>query len=89
MGTTTTSKTDCIAKYILDMDSQIFRMVAFIESRLTPFAVSRLIMMSGVPVRKYSRQSKDDPQDLRKVQAALKSMLSVRDLSELDTALGL
>jgi hypothetical protein len=69
------------------MDSQIFCIVAFVERRLTPFAVSRLIMMSGVSVRKYTQHSKDDSQDLRKVRAALKTILSVRDLSELEEAL--
>lgn len=71
----------------VSMDSQIFQIVAFVEARLTPFAVSRLIMMSGVPVRKYSRDSSDDPQHLRRVRAALKSLLSARDLSDLDEEL--
>ena len=69
------------------MESQIYRIVAFIEARLTPFAVSRLIMLSGVSVRKYGRVSLDDPQDLRKVRAALPTLLNRRDLLELDELL--
>ena len=69
------------------MESQIFRIVTFIETRLTPFAVSRLIMMSGVPVRKYEKFSKDDANDLRKVRAVLKTLLNAQDLSELEQRL--
>ena len=69
------------------MESHIFRIVTFVEDRLTPFAVSRLIMMSGVSVRKYERFSKDDSNDLRKVRAALKTLLNIRDLSELEERL--
>ncbi len=69
------------------MESQIFRIVMFIETRLTPFAVSRLIMMSGVPVRKYEKFSKDDANDLRKVRAVLKTLLNAHDLSELEQRL--
>ncbi|TXG98148.1 MAG: hypothetical protein E6R08_05315 [Nevskiaceae bacterium] len=69
------------------MDSQIFRIVAFVEAKLTPFAISRLIMLSGVSVRKYGQFSKDDVGDLRKVRAALKTLLNARDLSELEEIL--
>ncbi len=69
------------------MDSQIFRIVAFVEAKLTPFAISRLIMLSGVSVRKYGKFSKDDVGDLRKVRSALKMLLSARDLSELEELL--
>ena len=69
------------------MESEIFRIVMFVETRLTPFAVSRLIMMVGVPVRKYERFSKDDANDLRKVRAALKMLLNAHDLSELEQQL--
>ena len=69
------------------MESEIFRIVMFVETRLTPFAVSRLIMMAGVPVRKYEKFSKDDANDLRKVRAALKMLLNAHDLSELEQQL--
>lgn len=69
------------------MESQIYRIVAFVEARLTPFAVSRLIMLSGVSVRKYGRVSVDDPQDLRKVRVALRSLLNARDLGEIEEML--
>ncbi len=66
------------------MACQIHRIVCFIESRLTPFAVSRLIMMSGVPVRKYGPTSDDDAHDLRKIRMAIRTLLSPRDQQDLD-----
>lgn len=69
------------------MGSEIFRIVAFVEKRLTSFAISRLVMMSGVSVRKYKSDSADDPQDLRKVRGVLSSLLSSEEVSELDMLL--
>ena len=69
------------------MASQIHRIVCFVEARLTPFAISRLIMMSGVSVRKYKPDSDDNPQDLRKIQLALKTLLSTREQVDLDAEL--
>jgi hypothetical protein len=69
------------------MESQIFRIVAFVEAKLTPFAISRLIMLSGVSVRKYVKFSKDDAGDLRKVRAAVKTLLSASDHRELEESL--
>ncbi len=53
------------------MTSRIYRVVKYVEERFSPFAVSRLIMLSGVKVRKYSEHSSDDPQDFHKVWRAL------------------
>lgn len=66
------------------MACQIHRIVTFVEARLTPFAVSRLIMLSGVSVRKYGPVSDDNAQDLRKIQIALRSLLSPRDQHDLE-----
>jgi GAF domain-containing protein len=66
----------------------IYRMTAFVESRLTALAVGRLSMLSGVQVRKYGPTSEDNPQDLRKVQQALRSLLNPRELAELAAELG-
>ena len=57
------------------------------ESRLTPFAISRLIMMTGVSVRKYGPDSVDNVADLRKLQQALKSLLNDRDQADLESEL--
>ena len=53
------------------MASRIYRVVKYVEEHFSPFAVSRLIMLSGVKVRKYSEHSADDPQDFNKVWRSL------------------
>ncbi len=67
--------------------SEIFQIVVFVEARRTTFAVSRLIMMSGVSVRKYQKDSVDHPQDLRKVRSALRALLDDAEIVELDDLL--
>ena len=44
------------------MASRIYRIVKYVEDRFSSFAVSRLIMLSGVRVRLYTEDSVDDPQ---------------------------
>ena len=43
------------------MASRIYRIVAYVESRFSSFAVSRLIMLSRVKVRHYTLDDTDDP----------------------------
>lgn len=61
------------------MASRIFQLVQLIERRHTSFAVSRLIMLSGVKVRQYSADSIDDPQDLARVERAARGLLPEPD----------
>lgn len=56
------------------MASRIYRIVSYVESRFSSFAVSRLIMLSGVKVRHYSQDDVDDPQDLAKVWQAVQQL---------------
>jgi hypothetical protein len=44
-------------------------------------------MLSGVSVRKYGKFSKDDAGDLRKVRAAVKTLLSASDHRDLEESL--
>jgi hypothetical protein len=53
------------------MASRIYRVVKYVEEHFSPFAVSRLIMLSGVKVRLYGEHAADDPQDFHKVWRAL------------------
>lgn len=53
------------------MASRIYRIVRYVEHHFSPFAVSRLIMLSGVKVRRYTEHSSDDPQDFQRVWRAL------------------
>ena len=66
---------------------RIFQIVRFIEQRHTPFAVSRLIMLSGVKVRQYFEDSVDSLPDLAKVRRAARQILSPADQAELGPAL--
>jgi hypothetical protein len=66
------------------MVGQMHRIVHFLDERHTAFAVSRLIMLSGVQVRRYSPDAVDDPALLKRVMAGLKHMLSAADLAELE-----
>ena len=59
------------------MASRIYRIVKYVEDHFSSFAVSRLIMLSGVKVRKYTWDSSDDPQDLAKVWRAVQELTMV------------
>lgn len=69
------------------MASRIYQLVQLIELRHTSFAVSRLIMLSGVKVRKYTQDSVDDPQDLARVERAARTLLSEPEHASLDAVL--
>ncbi len=64
------------------MASRIYRIVKYVEDHFSSFAVSRLIMLSGVKVRKYTRDSSDDPQDFAKVWRAVQELAKTH--SQLD-----
>lgn len=66
----------------------IFEVVQFIEQRRSAFAVSRLIMMTGVPVRRFEAGTVDDPEAVRKIRQALPGLLEPEELRELGSALG-
>lgn len=69
------------------MASRIYRIVAYVEGRFSSFAVSRLIMLSGVKVRSYTPDSVDDPQDFAKIRRAVQDLTRTHgqlpELSEL------
>lgn len=64
------------------MASRIYRIVKYVEDRYSSFAVSRLIMLSGVKVRKYMQDSTDEPQDFAKVWRAVQEL--TKSHAELD-----
>lgn len=69
------------------MGSRIYQLVQLIELRHTSFAVSRLIMLSGVKVRKYTQDSVDDPNDLARVERAARTLLSEPEHESLNAVL--
>lgn len=62
---------------------EIYAITVFVEKRKSPFAVSRLIMMSGVNVREYDQYSVDDPEHLVRVRNAVQYLLTPEELNEL------
>jgi hypothetical protein len=61
----------------------IYGIVRWLEEHKSAFVVSRLIMLSGIPVRKYTLHSEDEEEALRKVTEALPAVLSAREIEEL------
>jgi hypothetical protein len=57
-----------------------------VEERHTSFAVARLIMMSGVQLRKYGETTVDDPDDIHRLAVAVRSVLP-SDAPELEREL--
>lgn len=62
---------------------RIHQIVSYLEARHTSFAVSRLIMMSGIPVRKFTPASEDSTELLTKIQMALRGLLKAEDLKRM------
>jgi uncharacterized membrane protein len=62
---------------------RIYQIVCHLEAEHTSFAVSRLIMMSGVSVRKFASDSEDSLASLSKIQAALRSLLKADELARI------
>ena len=70
------------------MANRIWEITSFVEQRRKSFAVSRLIMMSGVSVRQYREDTPEDPAATQRVLAALPSLLDEDDLNELGLQTG-
>jgi hypothetical protein len=69
------------------MPGQIHTIVKFVEQRKSPFAVSRLIMLTGVTLRNTTAFSSDPPDVLAKVKSAVKEILSPEEQMELEKLL--
>ena len=64
--------------------NKIHTITRFVDGRKHAFAVSRLIMLSGVPVRKYAPESPEDPVAVAKVMAVLPGLLTPEEWEELN-----
>ena len=65
------------------MTGRIYRAVKHVEHIKSPFAVSRLIMMTGVSLRRFGEGTEDDPVALKKFQDALVQVLTPEEVDEL------
>lgn len=78
----------CYISGVVSMSKgNIHRITSFVEQRKTPFAVSRLIMMTGSNLRSFGPEAPDDPMVLRKLRKSLDAVLSDAELRELDMQL--
>lgn len=62
---------------------RIFRLVCWVDAHKGAFAISRLILQTGVKLRSYELTTRDDPRALAKLIAALDSMLSLEERQQL------
>jgi hypothetical protein len=69
------------------MSGKIFRLTQALEQKFSSFLVARLILATGVPVRRYTAESADEPEVLRKLELVLSSLLSPVQLSALSAFL--
>ncbi|MFO0578397.1 MAG: AAA family ATPase [Polyangia bacterium] len=60
-----------------------YRIVQYIRQRHSSFAVARLIMLTGLPLKKFTAATPDDPLVLRKIRSALAILLRGDELAEL------
>jgi len=70
------------------MANRIWEITSFVEQRRKSFAVSRLIMMSGVSVRQYRADTPEDDEATQRVIDALPALLDEDDLHELGVQAG-
>ena len=59
-----------------DTPGRVHRLVVYLEEQHTPFVISRLIMMCGVQVRKCTPLTSEDETTLRRIEAALPTILT-------------
>lgn len=74
---------------IKTMAGRIRQIVDYLEQHHSPFLVSRLILATGVKVRDYSDSSPDDPEALRKLDRALRTMISPDEMRPLERLLAI
>lgn len=65
------------------MSNSIHAIVSYLDKNHTAFAVSRLIMLSGVPVRRYGVDAPEDDGARRRVLVALRQMFTEREVATL------
>jgi hypothetical protein len=66
------------------MAGQIRQIVDHLERCHSPFLVSRLILMTGLRLQDFTPSSPDDPTVLRKLERALRSVLTAMEMRPLE-----
>ncbi len=65
------------------LTSHTLKLVQYLEQRRSSLAVSRLMMLTGIPLRKMLAQAPDDPKMLRRLRAGLKTLLREDELKDI------
>jgi hypothetical protein len=63
---------------------RIYRIVKFVEHELTAFGVSRLIMLTGDPLRSYTATTEDNEEILARLLSTLSQVLSPEQMAALE-----
>ncbi len=65
------------------LTSHTLKLVQYLEQRRSSLAVSRLMMLTGIPLRKMLASAPDDPKMLRRLRAGLKTLLREDELKDI------
>ncbi|HZF55937.1 MAG TPA: hypothetical protein VE093_45290 [Polyangiaceae bacterium] len=65
----------------------LWRVTRWIEERHGAFFVSRLIIATGIKLRSFEATTPDNPDEVRAVERALRSLLSPDELNEVSKLL--
>jgi hypothetical protein len=67
---------------------RIARVVGWVDANKGAFAVSRLILQTGIKLRDCTPTTRDEPRDIAKLLAAVATMLTPEELQKLHAAVG-
>lgn len=67
----------------------LYEITNYLDEHHSGFFVARVIMSSGVQLRRFGRDDRDDPDAIARVQRTLETLMSDDDLAELRRQLGL
>jgi hypothetical protein len=62
--------------------------VAWVDATKGAFAISRLILQTGIKLRDHNAATRDEPRELAKLMAALETLLTPEERQQLRAAIG-
>jgi hypothetical protein len=65
----------------------LWRVTRWLEARHGAFMISRLILMTGIKLRDFDAASPDNPDDVRALERALRTLLTPDELNEIEPLL--
>lgn len=67
---------------------RICRVVGWLDAHKGAFAISRLILQTGIKLRDHGPTTRDDPRDLAKLMVALDALLTAEERAQVRAAVG-